>query len=233
MRRTLAIAAFLACLASMPETAAAASARVQSASPALAAKSSEPETVDGIAVRIESDIITDSEVEELAAYQKLVDGRSKSRADVIGELIDQWIVRGEASAAQYPEPSAADVDRAYAQLQKQFGSADEFKKRCAGAGISEPAVRRILAQQIYLSRFLDFRFRPAAQVNSQQIEEYYDTQLVPKLKAKGEKIPALAEVQPQIREVLVQQAIDTLSRQWLDDTRSGLTIDILPQGEGQ
>jgi len=235
MRRAFAMIASIACLAALicaPVTLAGSRAQENGAATATP-ESSAPETIDGIAVRIESDIITDSEVAELAAYQRLVDGKAKPRADVIRELIDQWIVRGEAEAAQYPQPSAADVDHAYAELQKQFGTAADFKKHCADAGISENAVRRMLARQIYLTRFLDFRFRPAAQVDAQQIRNYYQDQLVAKLRAKGQKIPSLAEVAPQIREALIQQEIDALSKQWLDDTRSGLTIDIVSQGAGQ
>lgn len=209
-------------------------ARAQNAGdPRASVDSSKTVPIDRIAVRIESDIITESEVQELADYQKLVDGKSQPRAEVVRELIDQWIVRGEAAAAQYPQPSAADVDSAYASLEKQIGTSKEFESRCADAGISEAAVHSILTQQIYLSRFLDFRFRPAAQVDSAQVEKYYQDVLVPRLKAKGEKIPLLSDVQPEIREVLIQQDIDVLSKQWLDDTRSGLTIDILPQGAGQ
>lgn len=235
MRRLSAIFASFACLGCLAAPIRRASAQVPKANVA-APEPTPPEAipVDGIAVRIESDIITDSQVRELAAYQRLIDGKAKPRADVIRELIDQWIVRGEANAAQYPEVSSADVEHAYTELQKRFGSAGQFKERCAEAGISEASVRRILSQQIYLSRFLDFRFRPAAQVDSQQIRDYYQNQLAPKLKAKGDKIPPLASVEPEIREVLVQQEIDALSRQWLDDTRSGLAIDILqPQGEAQ
>ena len=235
MRQALATFTFIMCLAFLAGPIAASPAtRVQDEKVAAASPgSSKPETIDGIAVRIESDIIMDSEVEELAAYQKLVDGKSKPRADLIRELIDQWIVRGEAQAAQYPQPSAADVDRAYSELQKQSGAAADFKNLCAEARIGEAAVRRMLAQQIYLSRFLDFRFRPAAQADPQQIEKFYDRELVPKLKKEGQKVPPLADVEPQIREVLVQREIDALSKQWLDDTRSGLTIDIIPQGAGQ
>jgi hypothetical protein len=194
--------------------------------------SSTPVPIDGIAVRIESDIITNSQVQELAAYQKLIDGKSQPRSDVIRELIDQWITRGEAIAAQYPQPSPADVDKAFSNLEKQIGPPDQFEQKCKVAGITEAAVRRILTEQIYLSRFLDFRFRPAAQVNSTEVQKYYDDHLVPQLKAKGEKVPPLSDVQPEIREVLVQQDIDKLSKQWLDDTRSGLNIDVVAQGEG-
>jgi hypothetical protein len=229
--RALCIAAFIACFAVL--LASRAAAQSQGAASSTSANSSKAVPIDGIAVRIESDIITESEVQELAAYQKLVDGQSQSRADIINDLIDQWIVRGEASAAQYPQPPKSDVDSALAQLEKQFTSAAEFKQRCAAAGISEDAVRRLLQRQIYLSRFLDFRFRPAAQVDSAQVQKYYDETLVPKLNAKGEKVPPVSAVEPEIREVLVQQDIDSLSQQWLNDTRSGLTIDILPQGAGQ
>lgn len=229
--RALHIAALVACLALA--IASRSAAQSPKAAPVTAPALSSAIPIDGIAVRIESDIITDSQVQELAAYQKLEDGKSQPRAGVINELIDQWIVRGEASAAQYPQPSKADVDGALAQLQKQFGSAEVFKQKCAAAGISQDAVRRILQRQIYLSRFLDFRFRPAAQVDSQQVRKYYDDALVPRLKAKGEKVPPLSDVEPEIREVLVQQDIDALSQQWLDDTRSGLTIDILSQEAGQ
>jgi hypothetical protein len=232
MRRALATIACFAWLATVG--AGEANARRQETGPqASTPEAGQTETIDAIAVRIESDIITDSEVEELAAYQKLVDGKSKPRADVVRELIDQWIVRGEATAAQYPEPSTAEVDGAYAQLQKQFPSPEAFKNRCAQLQLDDAAVRSILEQQLYLARFLDFRFRPAAQVDPQQVKAYYQTQLAPRLKAQGEKVPPLEDVESEIREVLVQQEIDTLSKQWLDDTRSGLSIDILPPGESE
>lgn len=211
-----------------------ASARTQAATPATAATdAAKAENIDGIAVRIESDVITESQVQELAAYQKLVDGKVQPRSQLIRELIDQWIVLGEASAAQYPQPLPADVDQAFASLEKQMGSPAEFQRRCSESGIDQQSVRRILQQQIYLSRFLDFRFRPAVQIDSAQVQKYYDEVLVPRLKAKDEAVPPLSDVQTEIREVLIQQGIDKLSRQWLDDTRSGLTIDILPQGGGQ
>ncbi|MGH9738931.1 MAG: hypothetical protein ACRD4X_10130 [Candidatus Acidiferrales bacterium] len=231
MRRAICIGVFVASL--VRPGAARNVPRVQKAAGAPAfARASKPAPIDGIAVRIESDIITDSQVEELAAYQKLVSGKSNPRSKVIRELIDQWIVSGEATATQYPKPSPADVDRALAQLEKQIGSPADFEKRCADAGIPERAVRGIFARQIYLSRFLDFRFRPAAQVDAKQVQTYYQDVLVPELKAKSDKVPPLNDVEPEIREVLIQQAIDVLSKQWLDDTRSGLTIDILSQGAG-
>jgi hypothetical protein len=206
-----------------------ASARTQSKS----AKSPDPvvgggtQTVDGIAARIEDNIVTESEVRELAAFQELVDGRAQPRSELIRELADQWIVRGEANAARYPPPSPEDVDSAYAKLVKQFPSPEEFKNRCARVGLTEADIRRILEQQLYLSRFLDYRFRPEAQVDDQQIERYYKEELTPQLKARGQMVPPLDEVEDTIREVLVQRVINTQSKKWLDETRERLQIDIV------
>jgi hypothetical protein len=187
--------------------------------------------IDGVAARIEDDILTESEVSELAAFQQLVDGKSKSRDELIRELADQWIVRGEADASKYPRPTKQDVDRAYKQLVAQFPSPDEFERQREAVGLSEAAVGRMLEQQIYLARFLDYRFRPAAQVDQQQIQAYYNDEFAPQLKARGEKVPPVNDVEDTIREVLVQRDIDTLAKQWLDDTRDRLKIDIMSNGE--
>lgn len=192
------------------------------------------QTIDAIAVRIDTSVITESEVRELADFQTLVDGRSKPRDEVIRELTDQWIVQGEADTAHFAHPSETDIDSAYAALVKQFPSQTAFEQRCTQVGLSQAAVRRQLAQQLYLSSFLDFRFRPAAEVSDADVQKYYDEQFAPEVKKKGETVPPLEQVQDKIREVLVQRDITDRANQWLDDTRARLEIDVLPApGEAQ
>lgn len=188
---------------------------------------SDAEVIDGVAARIDTDVITESEVRELGDFQMLVDGKSKARDQLIEELSDQWIVRGEADTAHFPHPSDSDVNNAYAALVKQFPSQQAFDQRREQAGLTTDAVRRQLTDQLYLSRFLDFRFRPAAEVSDADVQKYYDQQFVPQLKAKDQPVPPLDKVQDTIREVLIQQDITTRANQWLDDTRARLEIDVL------
>lgn len=227
MRRGLLV--FTALLA----LAAGAKAQLHSALPSVTVGSSSGQTVDAIAARIEDDILTESEVNELAGFQTVVEGRAKSRAELIQELADQWIVRGEATTTRYPEPTAKDVDAAYAQLLKRFPSPDAFRAQCEAVGLSDQAVRRLLSQQVYLSRFLDFRFRPAAQVNDQQIAAYYKDNFAPQLQKRGDAVPPLEEVEDTIREVLIQRAISERSASWLDDTRERLHIDVMDDERDQ
>ena len=202
-----------------------------SALPALHGSGGE-QTVDGVAARIEDDILTESEVRELAGYQQLVDGKAKPRAEILRELEDQWIVRGEAKTAKFPEPSAEDQQRAFAEFAKLFASPEDFQRRCAAAGMTQTAVRRIVFEQLYLSRFIDYRFRPAAQVDDAQVQTFYQNEFAPQLKARGQPVPALDEVQDTIREVLVQRAIGARAEKWLDETRAHLKIDIVSAGSG-
>jgi hypothetical protein len=191
------------------------------------------QAIDGIAARIDTDIITESEVRELEAFQTLVDGSAKPREEVIRELSDQWIVKGEAETARFPEPSEQDVNNAYAELTKLFASQDAVEKRYAALGLTVAAVRRQLSAQLYLSRFIDFRFRPAAEVDDAAVKKFYDEEFTPQLKARNEPVPALDKVQDTIREVLVQRAINDRAEQWLEDTRARLQIDVLPEGGSQ
>jgi hypothetical protein len=190
------------------------------------------QTIDGVAARIEDDILTESELRELSAFQQLVDGHSKTRAELIGELAAQWIVRGEANTAKFPRPSRADVDRAYLELMKQFKSPEEFQARCRAAGLTEASVRRMLEEQLYLSRFIDFRFRPAAQISDEDLEKYYREEFAPQLKTRGEPVPPLEDVSDTIREVLIQRAISQRASKWLDETRERLKIDVVKEGGG-
>jgi hypothetical protein len=188
--------------------------------------------IDAVAARIEDDIITESEVRELSAFQQLVDGKSKPRSEVINELADQWIVRGEAKTELFPSPSQEAVDRAYQEFLKQFPSIEDFKARCAAVGLTDAAVRRMIEQQLYLSRFLDYRFRPQAQVDPQDIETYYQKEFVPQLKAHNQPVPPPESVADTIREVLIQRSINENATKWLDDTRNRLRIDVVPEGNG-
>lgn len=203
-----------------------------SAGPSAAAPALAPQTVDGVAARIEDDIIAESEVRELAAFQQLVEGRAKPRAELIRELAEQWIVRGDANTAKFPRPSQADVDHAYSALVKQFKSPGEFQARCAAAGLTEAGVRRMLGEQLYLSRFIDFRFRPAAQISDQDVDKYYQEEFAPQLKARGDPVPPLEDVDDTIREVLIQRAISARAAKWLDEMRDRLKIDLVTQGGG-
>ncbi|MGH9728057.1 MAG: hypothetical protein ACRD33_07945 [Candidatus Acidiferrales bacterium] len=197
-------------------------------------QTSAPQTanIDGIAVRIGDDVVTESEVRQLEDYQQLVDGRAQSRAEVLQELVDQWIVRTEAAAAKYPHPTANEVAQELQALEKQFKPPQEFEKRLAQAGLTQDEVRQVIERQLYYARFLDYKFHAAAQVTSAEIESYYQKQLAPQLEKKGLSLPPLNQVEAQIRQLLTQEEINKKAAQWLEEAKARLRIVIQPAGGG-
>jgi hypothetical protein len=184
--------------------------------------------IDRIVVRIEDDIILLSEVRELAAYQQLVDGHAEPYAKLVSELIEQWIVRSEATMARFPAPAESEIDPEVVQIESRFPSPQAYDERLADLGITSQTVRRVVGQQIYLARYLDYKFRPAVQVDDAAIEAYYQQQLTPQLQAKNQPVPPLADVREQIREVLTEQGVNTRAATWFDETKSRLKIEVQP-----
>lgn len=185
------------------------------------------QVVDAIVARIEDDIITLSELRELAAYQQLLDGHSQSNEELRSELIEQWVVNNEATTARFPLPAEAEVDREIGRLKNNF-SADAYQQRLAAAGLTSEAVRRMITRQIYLARYLDYKFRSSIEVSDGAIENYYRDHLVPDLQAKGQQAPPLANVTAQIRELLIEQGVNDRTAAWFDETKPRLKIELEP-----
>jgi hypothetical protein len=198
--------------------------------PAIAMPQSapQPQIVDAIVVRIEDDIITLSELRELAAYQQLLDGHSQSNDEIRSELIEQWVVNNEATTTGFPLPAQTEADRELSRVESSFSSPAVYQQRLEAIGLTVAAVRRIVTRQIYLARYLDYKFRSSIQVTDAAIADYYRDHLVPELKAKGQQPPPLTDVTEQIQEVLVEQGVNERTAAWFDETKPRLKIELEP-----
>jgi len=185
------------------------------------------EIIDRIAARVENDVILMSDLRELSHYQQLVDGKAEPDEQLLGRLIDQWIVRTEAEASRYPQPSDADINRGIERLQKSFASPEEYESRKKQSGLSDAEVRRMVASQLYLSSYLDSRFRPSVQIDEKAIEDFYQNGVIPRAQARGEAPPTLEAARDLIQEALVQRGINEQADRWLKESRARLHVDKL------
>jgi parvulin-like peptidyl-prolyl isomerase len=183
------------------------------------------EVVDRIVARVENDVILLSDVRALSRYQQFLDGKSETDAQILDRLIDQWIVRTEADVSHSPRPSEADIDRSLNRVRNSFGSDQEYEARMKQAGLREQDVRAMVASQLYLSNYLDSRFRPAVQIDPKEIEDFYQTAIVPRAKARGQEPPTLDAARDSIQEALIQNGINQQAEQWLKESRLRLHVE--------
>ena len=195
---------------------------------ALAASvASAQEVVDRIVAKVDTDIILLSDVRALQRYQLFVDGKAESEQDALNRLLDQWIVRNEAKAALFSQPSDEDVNRSLARLKRSFSSPEAFDERKKQTGLSDEDIERMLRAQLYLSNYLDSRFRAAIQIDEKDIEDFYQTRIVPRAESRGQTPPTLDAARGFIQEALVQRAINEQSERWLQESRSRLRVENL------
>jgi hypothetical protein len=185
------------------------------------------EIVDRIVARVENDVILWSDIRTLSRYQEFLDGRSETDAQILDRLIDQWIVRTEAVVSRSPQPSEADIDRSLIRLRSLFNSEQEYETKKKLAGLSEQEIRAMAAAQLYLSNYLDSRFRPAVQIDPKAIEDFYQKAVVPRAKERGQEPPALEASRDYIQEALVQSGINEQAEKWLKESRLRLHIEKL------
>jgi parvulin-like peptidyl-prolyl isomerase len=183
------------------------------------------EVVDRIVARVENDVILLSEVHALSRYQQFLDGKSETDGQILDRLIDQWIVRTEADVSHSPRPSDADLDRSLGRVRNSFGSDQEYEARRKQAGLTDQDVRAMVASQLYLSNYLDSRFRPAVQIDPKEIEDFYQTAIVPRAKARGQEPPTLDAARDSIQEALIQNGINQQAEQWLKESRLRLHVE--------
>ena len=185
------------------------------------------EVIDRLVARVETDIILLSDVHQLNRYQVFLDGKAQSDADILNRLIDQWIVRGEASVARFPQPSDDDVNRSIERLKRSFSSPEEFQERQKQSGISDDEIRRFVRAQLYLSNYLDSRFRPAIQIDEKAVEDFYKTRVVPRAESRKQTPPTLENARDFIQEALVQRAINEQADRWLKESRTRVRVEIM------
>jgi parvulin-like peptidyl-prolyl isomerase len=186
--------------------------------------------VDRIMARIEGDIILQSQVRELGAFQQLIESHADSDEKLLDELIEQWVVETEATASHFPQPAQSEVDRELARLKESFANPGQYASRLNELGLSATQIRELLTRQIFVERYIDYKFRPSVQIEPADIDAYYKKELLPDLAKKNQPAPARAAVEEQIRELLLQREISDLTLKWLEDTKSRLKIEIEPAG---
>lgn len=182
------------------------------------------EVIDRIVARVEIDVILLSDVRDLQQYQELVEGKSESPDAILDRLIDQWIVRSEAELSRFPQPKDDEIARGVARVASSFASPEEFEARKKQCGLSDAQVRKMVAGQLYLTNYLDSRFRPSAQVEQKAVAEFYQNAVVPRAKARGQAAPTLDAARDVIQEALIEKDINDQADRWLKESRVRLHV---------
>lgn len=200
-------------------------------------------TIDRVVAAVDGVPITQSDVEtEYRTEVFLEQGRlpstppnAKTLSQVLGRVIDQKLLLGEAASEQTDlAASQQRAEQSLSALRNQFPDEEAFRAALRPLGLDEHQLLVRIEEQERILRIVDQRMRPLAAVRHEEIEAYYRTTFLPEWAKKNkESAPALAEVEAQIQEILVQKKIDQQLEVWLKELRAAHRVrglgDLSPQ----
>jgi hypothetical protein len=112
------------------------------------------------------------------------------------------------------------------QLYPEAASDAQWSAVLTRYGVTQEELEAALAAECDGLRLLDFRLRSSAQPNVAQVERYYHAVYEPAMRDKRAKPAPLAEVSPQIREILTQEKLTDLTTSWLQTLRAQANIQL-------
>jgi hypothetical protein len=189
------------------------------------------EIIDRIAVTLDNQVITESEITLEIRLTCFLNGdppdfSPAAKRKAADRLIEQKLVRREMQVGRYAQPSPEEVGPILEQVQAQrFHGAEEYRQALAKYDVTEDELKAHLLWQLSLLRFIDVRFRPGVQVTDDEIRAYFDQHLSELKKEAPDGKVALDDVHDQIRRILTTEGVDKQLDDWLTAVRKRARIE--------
>jgi hypothetical protein len=191
------------------------------------------ETIDRIVAVVSGRPVMESEMVQALRLEQILANKPPQAvpADelraVLGRLVDQLLLSQQMDLANFQQTSPEEVQARIRELRTQVApssSEDAWSSLLRTYDLSETDLAERISEQLRTVRFVDARFRPSVRLEPGAVESYYNTQLLPKMKQAGAQPVPMKDVQPKIREILVQQGMNDQLDIWLKALRTQAEI---------
>jgi hypothetical protein len=193
---------------------------------ALGASLASAAIIDRIAVSVRNRVITASDMDREIRVTAFLNGQPPDlspagKRAAAERMVEQRLVRREIETSRYPAPQPAEIEPALAAFRQRYYPAEaDYLSALARYGITGQDVRDALLWQRTLLQFIDVRFRPAVQITAEEIQNYFDTVLAPRLRAaEPGKAISLDDYRDRIEDTLAAEREDREMDNWLREAK--------------
>ena len=205
----------------------------------------EPGTeLDRVVALVNGQIVLDSDVDEERRFEVIqpypgTGGTGSNRAQELERLVNRNLILQQAKLQTDEVITDAAVAKEIDGLRKTLPACK--KEDCASDagwerylrtnGFTVEQFRDRWKQRMEVLSFIQERFGAGSTVSEAQVRAFYQNTMLPQYAKAHVKAAPLASVEDRIREVLQQQQISDLLRDWLQSLRAQGSITILHPGE--
>lgn len=197
--------------------------------------------LDHVVAVINGEVLLQSDVDEEMHFAVLEPfqphaGRD-TRQDALHRLISRVLILQQMKTQRQfsANISDADVENSLKELRSHLPqcakykceTAEGWKKFLAANDLTSSEVAEHWKQRLTILRFIDVRFRAGIRISHESVAEYYEKTVVPAFSRQRQNAPPLNEVSSRIQEVLLQQQVNGLLRDWLKSLRSEGSLQII------
>jgi peptidyl-prolyl cis-trans isomerase SurA len=176
------------------------------------------ELVDRVVAVVDEEPILMSDLQRAIRLGLVERREGESEAALLRRTLDEWIERrlrlAEIARFGFEEAPLEEVERQIERLRARFPDEAAWRAELVALGLGEAEVRQLVARQLAVLSYLEQRLGPRAFVGLEEIQRYYDDELVPRLRAQGDPIPPVEEVREAIRAVVREQKLDREIELW-------------------
>jgi peptidyl-prolyl cis-trans isomerase SurA len=187
-------------------------------------------TVDRIAAVIDRQVLTVSEVNQMAEVRFFprVAGRSEddSRHDILEALIAQALRYRDVErfgAADIPKDS---IESRLVEIQRRFASPAELDAALARAELTPDELRALIKRQLQVEAYIQERFAPMVFVANEDIADYYKGPWRQQRVDRGLAVPPLNDVREEIRTLIRSRQLEQQIETWTTQLRARANVDV-------
>jgi hypothetical protein len=190
------------------------------------------EVVDRVVASVGKQVVTLSDVQReqrMVCYlnegDALVTAPERIR-ELAGKLVDRILIRQEMEGGAFVEGPQEELDGVVLGSELRFPSVAAREAALARCRVTQTEVFAYLALQSRILDFIDFRVLPGMQIDSAEIQNYYDKEFVPASQKRGQAAPPLDQVRDKIAALLKERQVNERLDAWLKELRTQAEIRI-------
>jgi peptidyl-prolyl cis-trans isomerase SurA len=196
----------------------------------MASPPSSAATVDRIAAVVDRQVLTVSEVNQLAEIRFFArtPGRSDDeyRHDILDALIAQTLRFRDVERFGVGEIPKESIEARLQEIMKRFPSQADFDKAMKRTELTPDEVRALIKRQLQVEAYIEERFSPLIFISNDEIDTYYQGPYSKQRREHGQAIPPVGEVREEIRARLKSSRLDTEIEKWTGQLRERANVDV-------
>ncbi|MEG9435637.1 SurA N-terminal domain-containing protein [Edaphobacter sp. HDX4] len=200
--------------------------------------------IDGVVAIVNGDVILESDVDEERRFEAIQPYRGSaadySRDRAVQRLIDRTLILQQAAIeADRMAVSKEEVDKQLETLRRDIPACKQYQcstdsgwqKYLADNGFTVQEFRDRWQKRMELLRLIEVRFRNGIHISDDEIKDYYEKTMLPEYARQKVAPPKLETISRRIEEVLLQQRVGSLLRDWLQSLRAQGNVWVMKPGE--